>query len=156
MPIIATLCMIYKDGKILLQRKAEGRFGAGKWNMPGGKVKAGETFVEAAKREVLEETGIKVRKLSKIGKLNFFFESSKEPVWIVHVFLAKDFSGKEKPNEEGELKWFDTKELPFNEMWPDDKYWYPFIFSGKKFEGNFYFTNGFGTLLSHNIREITR
>ncbi|MCX8190529.1 MAG: 8-oxo-dGTP diphosphatase [Candidatus Diapherotrites archaeon] len=153
MPIIATLCMICKNGKILLQKKAKGKFGEGKWNMPGGKVRNGETCIEAAKREVLEETGLKVKKLCEVGKINFFFENSNEPAWVVHVFSAKSFSGLERPNEEGELKWFDTKELPFNEMWPDDKHWYPLLLAGKNFEGNFFFTHGFEKLLNYRIEE---
>ncbi|MBC8223003.1 hypothetical protein H8E65_00310, partial [Candidatus Bathyarchaeota archaeon] len=32
----ATLCAIVRDGRILLQRKAAGRFGEGEWNGAGG------------------------------------------------------------------------------------------------------------------------
>lgn len=146
--------MIKKEGKILLQRKAKGRFGEGKWNMPGGKLKDGETCFDAVKREVLEETGLKVEKLSEVGKVNFFFENSNEPVWVVHIFSAKIFSGTEMPSEEGLLEWFDLKNLPFNEMWPDDRYWYPMLLSGKRFEGDFHYTKGFEKLLNYRLREI--
>jgi 8-oxo-dGTP diphosphatase len=33
----------------------------GRWTLPGGKVRAGETLAEAVEREVLEETGMEVR-----------------------------------------------------------------------------------------------
>ena len=55
--IQATICEIIKDEKILLQYKAEGKFGEGKWNGPGGKIKPEETPLEGVIREVQEETG---------------------------------------------------------------------------------------------------
>ncbi|MFJ4444665.1 NUDIX hydrolase [Pseudomonas sp. NPDC089422] len=42
-----------KGGKILLVRKR-----SGKWNFPGGAIEAGETAIEAAARELREETSI--------------------------------------------------------------------------------------------------
>ena len=57
--ITATICEIIKDGRLLLQRKAKGRFGEGKWNGPGGKIKPEETPDEGVIREVKEETGLK-------------------------------------------------------------------------------------------------
>ena len=58
--INATICEIIHDGKLLLQRKAAGRFWEGKWNGPGGKVDPGETPMEGVLREVREETGLTI------------------------------------------------------------------------------------------------
>lgn len=57
---ILTLCMVMKDGKLLLGMKKRG-FGMGRWNGFGGKVEAGESIEEAAKREVFEESGLVAR-----------------------------------------------------------------------------------------------
>jgi len=154
MAILATLCFICKDGKILLQRKANGRFGAGKWNMPGGKVKENESIQDAVKREVEEETGLKLKDVFQVGKINFFFIGQKEPAWVVHVFEANGFEGKEIASDEGELKWFDKAEIPFEQMWPDDKFWYPLMLNGEIFEGYFYYTEGFAKLLKHKILKV--
>jgi 8-oxo-dGTP diphosphatase len=61
--------MILKDGKVLLgQRhfdavKADGAMhGEGTWTMPGGKLHFGESFEDGACREVMEETGLNIRK----------------------------------------------------------------------------------------------
>ena len=51
---VLTLCLILKDGKMLLGMKKRG-FGMGNWNGFGGKVQEGETIEDATKRELLEE-----------------------------------------------------------------------------------------------------
>jgi hypothetical protein len=34
-------------------------------------------------------------------------------------------------------RWFGIKEIPFQEMWPSDRYWFPLLLGGKKFKGKF-------------------
>lgn len=49
------------DGRILIcRRKTEGLLG-GLWEFPGGKLESGETLEQAAVRETMEETGVRVR-----------------------------------------------------------------------------------------------
>ncbi|CAI2162012.1 2928_t:CDS:2 [Funneliformis geosporum] len=43
-----------------------------KWQIPGGKIESNETPLEAAKREVFEETNLVVKDLEKIGEKNFY------------------------------------------------------------------------------------
>ncbi|MCX6719056.1 MAG: NUDIX domain-containing protein [Candidatus Taylorbacteria bacterium] len=68
-----TLCIVYQPSRVLLGMKKMG-FGKGRWNGFGGKVEAGETIEDAAKREVLEEAGIKVDHLEKMGVIDFEFK----------------------------------------------------------------------------------
>ncbi len=139
MPIIATLCHILKDEKLLLQKKSKGLFGADKWNGIGGKLKRNETPEEGVKREVFEETGLRILNPEFHGTLSFYFDNGKEPDWIVYVFSAKAFEGKPRPSEEGALRWFAFKGIPYDEMWQDDRHWLPLFLKDKKFEGDFYF-----------------
>ncbi|HUW72116.1 MAG TPA: hypothetical protein VMV66_02950 [Candidatus Humimicrobiaceae bacterium] len=39
-------------------------------------------------------------------------------------------------------KWFKIDEIPFNQMWPDDKFWLPRILRGEKLKGKFVFNQG--------------
>lgn len=60
---IATRAFIVKDGKVLLIREsARNPDGtqAGLWDMPGGRLDAGEHVIDALHRETAEEAGMKV------------------------------------------------------------------------------------------------
>lgn len=133
-----TLCIIRKDGKVLLGMKKRG-FGAGRWNGFGGKVHEEETIEEAAKREISEESDIIVKNLELAGVLDFQFQKNTDEILRVHIFRSTIFEGEPKETEEMLPQWFDEKEIPFNKMWPDDIYWFPLFLAGKKFEGRFLF-----------------
>jgi len=126
--------------------KAEGLFGEGKWKSVGAKLRADENPFEGAVREVLEETGLVVSNLKPHGVLSFYFGQKIEADWVVYVFSTNAFKGRLKSSEEGTLRWFAFDEIPYHDMWEDDKYWLPFLLKGKRLHGDFYF-NKEGTKL---------
>jgi 8-oxo-dGTP diphosphatase len=151
MSIRATICEVIQDGKLLLQRKSVGKFGEEKWNGPGGKLESGETPWEGVTRELYEETGIKIKDPRLMGVLDFYFGRKSEPNWICYVFSTETFSGEPENLGEGELRWFRFKEIPYNEMWEDDKYWLPLILEGRNFRGIFFYDEGGENLLEHHL-----
>ncbi|MBA4018537.1 MAG: hypothetical protein C0483_15330 [Pirellula sp.] len=60
MPTPIAVAVLEHRGKFLIGRRPEGVALAGLWEFPGGKVEAGETPAEAARREMREETGLDV------------------------------------------------------------------------------------------------
>lgn len=127
-------------------------FGAGRWNGFGGKVEPGETIEDATKREVWEEVGIKVADIKKVGHIDFEFIGEPETL-EVHVFKAGSFSGEPAESEEMKPRWFHKDKIPFDQMWPDDKYWFPLFLADKKFTGKFLF-EGQDRILEHKIELI--
>ena len=56
-PIVGVGVVVLRDEAVLLVRRAKPPL-AGQWSLPGGMQELGETLEEAARREVLEETGL--------------------------------------------------------------------------------------------------
>lgn len=51
---------VVRDDKTFLMGKRQNAHGHDSWSVPGGWLEFGETWEDAAKREVLEETGLKI------------------------------------------------------------------------------------------------
>ncbi|TSC56045.1 MAG: 7,8-dihydro-8-oxoguanine triphosphatase [Parcubacteria group bacterium Greene0416_39] len=148
---ILTLCIVHKGDKVLLGMKKRG-FGQGKWNGFGGKLKEGEGLVEAMKREVREEAGISLKEFEEQGVLEFEFLGNSE-ILETHVFKALDFEGEPQETEEMKPCWFPIQEIPFDSMWPDDRYWYPLCLQGKRFKGRFLFKDQ-NTIQEYSLEQL--
>ena len=122
--------MILKDGKVLLGRRHEdpekadsALHGEGTWTMPGGKIDFGQSPEEAACREVIEETGIKIDK-KDLEIINVSSDISGEAHFITIGFLCRDFEGEPKvmePDEIVEWRWFPLNETPSPIFFPSEK-----------------------------------
>lgn len=145
-----TLCIVRRGDKVLLGMKKRG-FGAGRWNGFGGKLNAGETVEQAARREMKEEAGVELKDLEKVGTIDFEFQGKPE-ILEVSIFRSTDFSGTLVESEEMKPQWFDIDKIPFAEMWPDDIHWFPLFLAGKTFTGRFLFAEG-DVILEMEINE---
>jgi DNA-binding transcriptional regulator YhcF (GntR family)/8-oxo-dGTP pyrophosphatase MutT (NUDIX family) len=81
------------------------------WELPGGLIEAGDTAAETAKREVLEETGYRVRKLRHLVTFEPMIGMVTTPH---HVFLAQAGKQSAHPTEqdEGTFEWVKVADLP--------------------------------------------
>ncbi|MDF2036418.1 NUDIX hydrolase [Cytobacillus oceanisediminis] len=71
------------------------------WNFPGGKQELGETPFECAKREILEEIGLTVYKLTEIYQGEFNFGNTE---WKGYFYFAESVSGVPSMNEMDKIK----------------------------------------------------
>ncbi|GAI05784.1 unnamed protein product, partial [marine sediment metagenome] len=60
----------------------------------------------------------------------------------VHVFLVKNWEGEPIESEEMLPKWFKVKDIPFGQMWEDDRFWLQQVLEGKKLKAKFIFKKG--------------
>ncbi|XP_026113502.1 oxidized purine nucleoside triphosphate hydrolase [Carassius auratus] len=148
---LLTLVLVVQPGRVLLGMKKRG-FGAGKWNGFGGKVQPGETIEQAARRELLEESGLIVDTLHKIGNIKFEFIGETE-LLDVHVFRADAYKGEPTESDEMRPQWFDTDKIPFGQMWADDVLWFPLMLQKKKFLGYFKF-HGHDVIVEQKLEEV--
>ncbi len=146
----ATLVFVVKNSSILLIRKKRG-LGAGKINAPGGRLEPGETPLEAAVRETREEVCITPLDLSYAGVNRFQFVDGYSI--HVHVFKAADFEGEPRETDEATPIWTPVDDIPYHEMWEDDRLWVPLVLSGVRFSGRYIFDGE--VMLDHELELTT-
>lgn len=81
------------------------------WELPAGKIDPGETAIQAAKRELAEETGYRAKKWQKLA---IFFPSPGFLAEKMTIYLAHDLTeGVQTPMEDERIqtKWFTAKEI---------------------------------------------
>lgn len=155
-----TLVYCLKDNYILLGKKKRG-FAEGKINGYGGKVQEGESFEEAAVRELFEESKIKasVKDLEKVAVLDYFFtDVPPEKNWDqkVHVYILRKWEGIATETEEMRPGWYKMDKLPSEQMWSDDPFWLHMVFEGKKIIGSFYFVNKGKDVEKHEVKVVEK
>ncbi len=116
----STLVYMFRGNEVLLAMKKRGH-GEGKWNGPGGKLKAGETALEAAVRETQEEVGVTPVLGRELGNVTYHDDAYGE--LLVHVFRASKWKGEPIESEEMKPRWFTIQEIPYHEMWEGDDQW---------------------------------
>ena len=143
---ITNLCYVLKDGKVLLIHKKRG-LGAGKINAPGGKVEQGETAEAAVVRELKEEIGAKPVGLEFRGLLEFV--NNRTINSLCYVFVANGLDNEPVETDEAAPAWFDVQDLPYEQMWEDDRLWLGHVLSGKTVLARFEFKDW--KMVSHRV-----
>lgn len=97
-----------RSGKVLLVRKK-----GGKWNFPGGTIEAGENPVQAAARELEEET-----RLRCVGLLQLCTLEVGNVVHHVFTTHCDDFTDAIADNEIAACKWVKREQLSADLLTP--------------------------------------
>ncbi len=101
------------DGKLLAVRRTDN----GEWSLPGGFMHIGENASNAARREVLEETGIEIQIQRLMGVFspayNWVYPNGDQVHAVVSVFKAIPTGGIEKADqvETSQVGWMHPQEL---------------------------------------------
>ncbi len=104
---LGSRCLVISGDRVLLVHHSY----EPSWYLPGGGVKRGEGFREAAAREVREETAVTVRDLRLFGLYHSRSEGKSDHV---AVFVAGGFEGEARQGsrEIDAVGWFPVHELP--------------------------------------------
>ena len=127
-PGIGVGIMVINENKVLLglrnpdKIKASSELqGQGTWTMPGGKVEYMEKLIDAAKRELKEETSLDATKLDILCISDDMTETAH---YVTVGFIVNEYFGEVKAMEPEtilEWKWFDLDNLPENLYMPSAK-----------------------------------
>jgi 8-oxo-dGTP pyrophosphatase MutT (NUDIX family) len=108
------------DWQILCLRRAIARSRAGAWEMVTGRVEAGEHPVQAARREVREETGLALEALWSIGVESFYLPSADavQHALLFVGFVADDASVTLDGHEHDAAEWLPLDAACDRMTWP--------------------------------------
>ena len=112
-PRVGAGAVILRDGAILLQRRATAPE-IGCWGIPGGKVEAFEPVTDAVRREVEEETGLRLGGLTLLSVCDMIDRDAGFH-WVAPAYLAESFEGepeRREPAKHSDMAWFDLSALP--------------------------------------------
>lgn len=118
-PTVVVSVLIIKDGRLLLARRKIGNH-AGKLDTPGGKLESGESFEEAAARELFEEAGLVASEFRKFDVFNAYepgIASHAVIVFMLAVFANGDPVNME-PDKKEDWQWWDPVQQPRDELLP--------------------------------------
>lgn len=137
---------------MLLIRKQRG-LGAGNLIGAGGKVEDGETPAECVRREVREELHVRPVGVEKRAEIEFHFggPDPDEDSLLVHVYAAEGVDGDPEPTAEATPVWHPVDDLPYEEMWVDDRVWLPHLLDGRTFEARFVLDDDGDRLITYEV-----
>ena len=111
-PKVGVGVFVFKEGKVLLGKRKNAH-GAGDWCSPGGHLEFGESVETCAKRELLEETGLKALSIKTGVWSNDMIDGTKH--YITLFAIVDQFEGEPEllePHKSEEWQWFSVDALP--------------------------------------------
>lgn len=121
-PIVAA-ALIDADGRVLVQKRPEGKPLAGLWEFPGGKIEADESPEAALVRELEEELGIQVA-MRDLTPLTFATEAQGDRTLVLLLYLVRTWTGTPMAHIAEALRWCPPDALGALPMPPADA---PFV-----------------------------
>ena len=113
-PYLGVGIIVFREHEILLVKRNK-EPNKGRWSIPGGGQMIGETAKEAAERELMEETGIKVDRLFLVDIIDAIFPDIEGRIkyhYTLIDYMAHWQSGEIRPGDDAELvKWVCLNEI---------------------------------------------
>jgi 8-oxo-dGTP diphosphatase len=114
-PIVGVAAVVLREKKeVLLVRRASDPL-RGQWSLPGGMLELGETLRQAVTREVLEETGLRVRVNEVLEVFDSIIPDAEGRTQFHYVlidFLCLPAGGEPRAGSDvSEVSWADVDEL---------------------------------------------
>jgi len=108
--IYVSSCLLKKKNKILITSRPKGKFLSGFYELPGGKLKKDESFIDCIKREIKEEINLQIHD-SQIRNLDLITHKYKKTIIIMMVFMINRWKGKIRCNENQKNAWISSYEI---------------------------------------------
>jgi 8-oxo-dGTP diphosphatase len=117
--IVVAAALVDAEGRVLLQRRPEGRAMAGLWEFPGGKMEEGERPESALARELEEELGIAVDEPT-FEPAAFASADNRGRNMLLLLYLCRTWRGEPAPLHASALAWVAPADMASLPMPPAD------------------------------------
>jgi 8-oxo-dGTP diphosphatase len=105
-------CFIKKGDKyLMLHRHSDKKIMPGVWMAPGGHREFNEGLFEAARREVKEETGLKIKNLKLKAVGNAYLKDLDKEFYFYMVTADYDSGDLKQKVDDGEFVWMEKNEI---------------------------------------------
>ena len=113
-PYVGVGVIVFRDQEVLLVKRNK-EPNKGQWSIPGGKQMIGETVAEAAQRELLEETGVKVDSLLLVDVVDSIIPDAEKKIkyhYTLVDYMGQWLSGESRPGDDAqEVRWVLLNEI---------------------------------------------
>ena len=113
-PYVGVGVIVFRDQEVLLIKRNK-EPNKGQWSIPGGKQIIGETVADAAKRELLEETGVKVDQLLLVDVVDTIIPDVEGKIkyhYTLVEYMGQCPSGETRPGDDAqEARWVCMNEI---------------------------------------------
>ena len=120
MLLVSAAALVDIEGRVLVQKRPEGKSMAGLWEFPGGKVKGDETLEQCLIRELKEELDIDVTQ-SCLAPFTFASHAYEDFQLLMPLFVCRVWQGTVRPTEGQAVKWLHPMRMGDLPMPPADR-----------------------------------
>ena len=114
LPVLAAV--VRRENDFLVARRPAAKRHGGLWEFPGGKLHAGESWLDAARRELREELGLEVQSVGRV-----LYERQDPGSVFVISFVEAEAEGEPQPLEHEEVRWVALEDLDALDWAPADR-----------------------------------
>jgi len=121
-PIVGVGVVVWREDRFLLVKRGK-EPNKGQWSIPGGAQELGETVFAAARREVLEETGLEVEVCSLVDVVDGIMTDDEGRVKYHYTLVdvvAESLEGEPvAADDAAAVAWFTLEDLPKLGLWTE-------------------------------------